>query len=177
MTPSATKTQWSHEYDTLRRQIIFQNPPADHSAYPALQLAVDPHIESFNGIFRDDGKPGLLAHGLLDIGPKIFLDGDQGAATEDRNRLTIRIKDVTLQKPQLPPSNKLARRREVLPAECRERHVTYRGKLSATFEYAVNDDDPTEFTRDLGQVPVMVKVPDVVRRPDRASADTSTTTV
>lgn len=158
MTPSATETQWSHEYDTIRRQDLFQNPPADHTAYPALQLAVDPHIESFNGIFRDDGKPGLLAHGLVDIGSKTFLDGNDGTGLQGRNRLSIRITAVALQKPQLPPSNKSARNRDVLPAECRERHVTYRGKLSATFEYTINGGDPMEFTRDLGQVPVMVKV-------------------
>lgn len=158
MAPSATKTDWDHEFNTLRRETLFRNPPTDHTAYPALQLAVDPHIESFNGLFRDDGKPGLLAHGLADIGTKTFLDGDDRADPDGKNRLSVRIKDVMLQKPQVPPSNKNARNREIFPAECRERHVTYRGRLSATFEYRINGGDPVEFVRELGQVPVMLKV-------------------
>lgn len=157
MAPSATDTIWDHEFHTLRRQALFQNPPKDHSAYPALQLAVNPHIESFNRILGDNGEKGLVAHALADIGVKTFLDGDERTGPEGKNRLDIRIKDVHLQKPQVPPSNKTARNREILPAECRERHATYRGKLSATFEYSVNGGDPVEFVRELGQVPVMVK--------------------
>ncbi|KAG6034326.1 DNA-directed RNA polymerase I subunit RPA2 [Claviceps sp. LM458 group G5] len=157
MSPPATNTHWNHEFNTLRRQDLFRNPPKDHTAYPALQLAVDPHIESFNAIFRNDEKPGLLAHGLVDIGTKTYLDGDENTASEDKNRLEIRIKDVILQRPQVPPSNKAARNQQVFPAECRERHVSYRGKLSATFEYRVNGGDPLEFTREMGQVPIMIK--------------------
>ncbi|ENH70605.1 DNA-directed RNA polymerase I subunit RPA2 [Fusarium oxysporum f. sp. cubense race 1] len=157
MAPSATETEWDHQFHTLRREDLFRNPPKDHTAYPALQLAVDPHLESFNGLFRDDGKPGLLAHGIADIGARTYLDGDDRASPDGKNRLTIRYKDVFLQKPQVPPSNKMARNRQVFPAECRERHVTYRGRLSATLEYRINGGDPVEFTREFGQVPVMIK--------------------
>ncbi|KAF3358265.1 Vacuolar protein-sorting-associated protein 25 [Verticillium dahliae VDG1] len=157
MAPSATNTKWDHEYNTLRRENLFKNPPKDHTAYPALQAAVSPHIESFNALFRNDGKPSLLDHGLADIGTKTFLDGDDRTPQGQRNKLTIRYKGLTLQKSQLPPSNKYAKTREIFPAECRERHVTYRGKLSATFEFRINDGDAKEFTRDLGQMPIMVK--------------------
>ncbi|EEY19764.1 DNA-directed RNA polymerase I subunit RPA2 [Verticillium alfalfae VaMs.102] len=157
MAPSATNTKWDHEYNTLRRENLFKNPPKDHTAYPALQAAVSPHIESFNALFRNDGKPSLLDHGLADIGTKTFLDGDDRTPQGQRNKLTIRYKGVSLQKSQLPPSNKYAKTREIFPAECRERHVTYRGKLSATFEFRINDGDAKEFTRDLGQMPIMVK--------------------
>ncbi|CAF3463706.1 unnamed protein product [Fusarium graminearum] len=157
MAPTATETEWDHQFNTLRRENLFRNPPTDHSAYPALQLAVNPHIESFNAIFRDDGKPGLLTHAIADIGTRTFLDGDDRAPSDGKNILTVRYKDVFLQKPQVPPSNKLARNRQVFPAECRERHVTYRGRLSATLEYRINGGDPVEFTREFGQVPVMIK--------------------
>ncbi|KYK56919.1 DNA-directed RNA polymerase I 135 kDa polypeptide [Drechmeria coniospora] len=158
MAPSMpTDQQWDHEYNTLRREKLFRTPPSDHTAYPALQSAIDPHLESFNNIFGDHGKTGLLAHGLADIGSRVFLDGDGKTGPEHGNRLSIRIKDVNLQRPQLPPANKMARHREIFPAECRERHVSYRGKLSATFEYTVNGGDAVEFVRELGLVPVMVK--------------------
>lgn len=158
MAPAATDTEWDHQYNTLRRENLFRNPPKDHTAYPALQEAVNPHIESFNRIFRDDGKPGLLAHGIADIGVKTYLDGDERTGPEGKNVLNIRFKDVHLQRPQVPPSNKLARNREILPAECRERHVTYRGRLSATLEYSINGGDPVEFVREFGLVPIMLKV-------------------
>ncbi|RDA88686.1 hypothetical protein CP532_4075 [Ophiocordyceps camponoti-leonardi (nom. inval.)] len=152
-----TETSWDHNYNTLRRQNLFENPPTDHTAYPALQAAVDPHIRSFNCLFPSDGSPGLLAHALTDIGAKIYLDGDSNMPLAERNELSIRIKDVALQKPLLPPSNKLARNREILPSECRQRHATYRGRLSVTFVYEINHGDAVEFVRDLGQLPIMVK--------------------
>ncbi|TLD26587.1 hypothetical protein PspLS_04811 [Pyricularia sp. CBS 133598] len=157
MAPAATSTQWDHEYNTLRRENLFRNPPTDHSAYPALQNAVNPHIESFNALFRGDGKPGLIDHAIRDIGTKYFLDGDASMPLSQRNRLSVRIKEVSLQKSWVPTTNKFAKTREIFPAECRERHVSYRGKLSATFEYQINNGELKECVRDIGQMPIMVK--------------------
>lgn len=151
MAPKGTDTNWDHEFNLLRRQDLFRNPPTDHTAYPALQAAVDPHIQSFDALFPDGGRKGLIDHGLAEIGTKTYLD-------PEKNRLTVRCKNVMLQKSQVPPSNKFAKNREILPAECRERHSTYRGKLMATFEYRINNGDPVEFVRELGQLPIMVKV-------------------
>ena len=159
MAPTPTNTEWDHEFNLLRREKLFRNPPTDHTAYPALQLAIDPHISSFNALFTgSDGQPGLLDHAIAEIGTKTFFDGDERAPPAGKNTLTVRYKSVTLQKSQVPTSNKFARNREIFPAESRERHVTYRGKLTATLEYQINDGDPIEFERDLGQVPIMVKV-------------------
>lgn len=151
-----TKPTWTHEFDTLRREDLFQNPPKDHSAYPALQAAIAPHIESFNALFEKDG---LIAQGLLDIGTKTYLDGDDRDGPAGKNRLDIRIKEVFVEKSMLPASNKFStRNRDILPAECRERHVTYRGKMSARLEYRINNGDPKEIIRDLGQIPLMLMV-------------------
>lgn len=153
---SGTDTTWSHEFDTLRRENLFRNPPKDHTAYPALQAAIAPHIESFNALFENDG---LIAQGLLDIGTKTYLDGDDRDGPVGKNKLTVRIKEVFVEKSALPASNKFStKNREILPAECRERHVTYRGKLSAKLEYKVNNGDAKEFVRDLGQLPLMLMV-------------------
>lgn len=71
----------------------------------------------------------------------------------------MRIQDVFLDKAVLPPSNKVAlKNRNILPAECRERHATYRGKLRARLEYRVNGEDWQEEVCDLGQVPIMLRV-------------------
>lgn len=159
MPPSAgspTSTTWTHEFDTVRREKLFRNPPKDHTAYPALQEAIAPHIESFNALFEKDG---LVHQGLLDIGTKVYLDGDDRTEQGVRNKLTIRCKEVILEKSILPASNKFStRNREILPAECRERHVTYRGKAMARLEYRINNGDPKEFIRDIGQFPIMLKV-------------------
>ena len=152
----STDTTWSHEFDTIRRENLFRNPPKDHTAYPALKAAIAPHIESFNALLEKDG---LIAQGLLDIGTKTYLDGDEREGPAGKNKLTIKIKEVFVEKSVLPASNKFStKNREILPSECRERHVTYRGKISARLEFRVNNGDPKEFVRDLGQLPLMLMV-------------------
>lgn len=151
---STARRPWTVEYDTVRREKLFRHPPTDHTAYPALQAAVAPHIESFNALLQKDGP---LEHGLRDIGTKVFLDGEPGDAR--RNRLSVRIKEIFVEKAQIPSTNKVStRNREVLPAECRERHATYRGRMRVRLEHRVNVDPWKETVRELGQLPIMVKV-------------------
>ena len=154
---SATQTTWSHEFDTLRRENLFRNPPTDHSAYPLLTQAIAPHIESFNAVFEEGG---LISHALKDIGTKTFLDGDERAGPAGKNQLHVRIKQVFLEKTKLPDQNKFTDlyNRKIMPAECRERHSTYRGKLSVMVEYRINDGDPQTFLQGLGAVPIMLMV-------------------
>lgn len=156
---SKTNTKWSTEFDTARRQRLFTNPPSDHTAYPSLAAAIEPHIHSFSAIFD---RNGLIEQGLKDIGTKVFLDGNPNAKPGDeapRNRLSVRITDVFLDKSQLPASNKFSvKNRNIYPAECRERHVSYRGKLRARLEYKINGDEWKEQVRELGQVPIMLRV-------------------
>lgn len=155
----AQKQPWTNEYNTLKRQNLFSNPPKDETAYPTLAAAVDPHINSFNTIFSKDGQ---LEEGLKDIGTKVFLDGNPYAQPEEvgaRNRLSVRIADVFLDKSVLPPTNKVAlKNRNIYPAEARERHATYRGKLRARLEFKVNNGDFREEVIDLGSIPLMLRV-------------------
>ncbi|KAJ5809512.1 DNA-directed RNA polymerase I subunit RPA2 [Penicillium pulvis] len=167
MAPSATNTNWSVQYDTLRRENLFRNPPKDHTAFPSLAESIRPHVDSFNALFEDSK---ILAAGLKDIGIKTFLDGEpetpeqkkvrmaEGLRAPKRNRLNVRVKEVFLDKPQLPPTNKYSTtNREIYPSECRERHATYRAKLRARLEFQVNNGDWMESMRELGNVPVMVR--------------------
>lgn len=168
MAPAATDTRWSVNYDVPRREHLFRHPPKDHTAYPALAETIKPHIDSFNALF--DG-PSILKAGLKDIGTKTFLDGDietpeakkarqaEGRAPTKRNRLNVRVSEIFLEKPALPATNKFTtRNRNIHPSECRERHATYRGKLRAKLEYQVNNGDWMESVRELGQVPIMLRV-------------------
>lgn len=167
MAPSATNTEWSVQYDTLRRENLFKNPPKDHTAYPSLAESIRPHIDSFNAIFEDSN---ILEEALRDIGTKTFLDGipesneqkkvrvAAGLRPPKRNRLSLRVKEVFLDKASIPVTNKFStKNREIYPSECRERHATYRGKLRARLQYRVNNGDWVEHVRELGQVPIMVR--------------------
>ncbi|KAI9892084.1 MAG: DNA-directed RNA polymerase I subunit RPA2 [Vezdaea aestivalis] len=150
-----TNTQWSGNFETLRRQNLFQNPPKDHTAYPALQDAVRPHIESFNAIIEPGG---LLDLAVKDIGTKVWSDESRDTHSLTNNLLRVRLKQVFIERPQLPAANKFStRNREVLPSECRERHVSYKAKMKVRMEVRVNEGAWIEFTRELGQVPVMIK--------------------
>jgi DNA-directed RNA polymerase I subunit RPA2 len=159
MAPAPTDTKWTTEFDTARRQHLFRNPPKDKTAYPTLAETVLPHINSFNAIWRPNGQ---LAEAIKDIGTKVFLDGNPQATPENvgpRNRLHVRIQEVFYEKSVLPPANKyVLKNRNVLPAESRERHSTYRGKLVARIEYKINNGDWVELVRDLGYVPIMLRV-------------------
>ncbi|KAJ9315117.1 hypothetical protein DTO271D3_4570 [Paecilomyces variotii] len=167
MAPSATDTEWTVGFDTLRRERLFRHPPKDKTAFPSLAAAIRPHVDSFNALF--EGTKTLEA-ALKDIGTKTFLDGfpetaeqrkvrlAEGRKAPKRNRLNVRVKEVYLEKAVLPPSNKFTtRNRNIYPAECRERHATYRGKLRARLEYQVNNGDWQESIRELGQVPIMLR--------------------
>src|SRR5262249_38358810 len=88
-----TTTTWSVEYETARRQRLLRNPPRDHTAYPSLAAAIEPHVHSFNAVFE---QGGLLEKAIQDIGTKVFLDGDSYSTSQDtpRNRLSVRIKEA-----------------------------------------------------------------------------------
>ena len=157
---------WSVEYDTLRREKLFKNPPKDRSAYPRLQEAVRPHIDSFNAIFEGHK---LIEHAIKDIGTRTFLEPEHpvrqngvgktnGTSATRRNRLQVRIKEIVLESARLPESNKHSQlNRLIWPAECRERHASYRGKLRARLQFRINTGDWQESIRELGQLPIMLK--------------------
>ena len=151
--------KWTTEYDTRKRHTLFRNPPSDKTAYPTLAEAIKPHVESFNAIFAPQGQ---LHHALKDIGTKTILDDPPSLVDSDeeqpQNRLQIKVSEVFLDKSTLPASNKSELlKREILPVECRERHVTYRGRFRARLEYKINDGEWKESVRELGYLPIMLR--------------------
>ncbi|KAL8740209.1 MAG: hypothetical protein Q9190_007066, partial [Brigantiaea leucoxantha] len=162
-----TNTPWTAEFDTLRREHLFKKPPEDRTAYPALVDALRPHVESFNALLDNDK---LLDAAIKDIGTKVSLDGEAGTAGQtdvhmevglplpSRNRLSVRIQEVFLEKAMIPATNKIStQNREIYPAECRERHATYKGKFRIRLQYKVNNEPWQESVREMGQIPIMVK--------------------
>ena len=171
MAPIATSSStahplWSTELNINKRQKLFRDPPKDQTPYPVLAAAIDPHVKSFNALLE---KSRLLEAGLKDIGAKFCVDGEPnpigrqtdqssgGRPSATRNRLSIRVQELFLDKAVLPISNKIStRNREIYPSECRERHATYRGKLRCRLEYCINDGDWHASIRELGQMPIML---------------------
>ena len=162
-----TNTHWSSNYDTVRREKLFKHPPNDCTPYPNLAEAITPHIDSFNALL--DGS-GLLQAALEDIGTKTFLDGSPETSEQrtsrfhesrpraKRNQLHVRLREVYLEKAVLPPTNKFStKNREIFPAECRERHASYRGKLRAKLAFKINQGEWHESVRELGHLPLMVR--------------------
>lgn len=62
----------SGKFQTLKRERLFRNPPTDKSAFPALEAAVRPHVDSFNALTVDGGLLDLAAR---DIGERSVFDG------------------------------------------------------------------------------------------------------
>src|SRR6202000_1583237 len=96
---------------------------------------------------------------IEDIGTKVFIDGDPNSTEKGpRNRFNIRYKQVHLHKAELTPNNKfVSKDRRIFPAECRERHWSYRGRLRASLEFQINDGDWKQFDRELGNMPIMLR--------------------
>ncbi|KAI9658347.1 MAG: DNA-directed RNA polymerase I subunit RPA2 [Bathelium mastoideum] len=169
-----TDVKWDNNFHTHRRHKLFKAPPRDHTAYPSLTAAVEPHIKSFNAITE---KGGILDYGLQDIGIKEYLDGEPNVVAEpedalggsvgdrpststqrqpSRNKLSVRVKDVIIEKPKIPTANKHAIDRDVMPAEARERYCSYKAKLRARVEWRINEGDWKPVVRELGSVPIML---------------------
>ena len=153
--PSKTSTKWDVEFQTTRRHNLFRDTPADHTAFPVLHAAVKPHVDSFNALFDQ----GIIDEGLKDIGIHSVTDGDPRDRTKtiSRNRLDLRVKEVLLEKSYLPSTNRSTSTREILPAECRERGATYRGKLRARLQWRVNNTEWKEAVREMGALPIMLR--------------------
>lgn len=153
--------KWSVAYDTKRRHKLFRDPPSKKTAYPALAEAIKPHVDSFNGILAENGQ---LHHALKEIGTKTFLDGEPVANLTDdpaelrrRNRLEVRVSQVFVEKSRVPDTNKFEAHRDILPVECRERHATYKGRMTGRFQYRINDGDWKTSDRFFGNLPIMLR--------------------
>ncbi|PRT52999.1 hypothetical protein B9G98_00619 [Wickerhamiella sorbophila] len=141
-------------FGTLEREKGYASPPDDKSKYQLLHEAIEPHVGSFNALFEGPGG-GLLDLGIKDIGKKAVFDSHTGE--ELGNKLTFWIESVSVAKPAVPPRDKLSVERRTFPAECRERHCSYRGRLTLRFAYQVNDGPISYEDRDAGQLPIMLR--------------------
>lgn len=103
-----------------------------------------PHTASFDHISERG-----LSDAVRALNPVEF-------ALPSGDRIRLRIHDAHLGKPEVPFGT-VGVSAQVLPAECRQRGATYKGKLTGTVAWSVNGGDEQFMVKDFGNVPIMVK--------------------
>uniref|UniRef100_A0A2K5D6Y9 DNA-directed RNA polymerase n=1 Tax=Aotus nancymaae TaxID=37293 RepID=A0A2K5D6Y9_AOTNA len=109
----------------------------------ALQELTRAHVESFNYAVHEG-----LGLAVQAIPPFEFAFKDQ--------RVSFTILDAVISPPTVPKGT-ICKEASVYPAECRGRRSTYRGKLTADINWAVNGISKGIIKQSLGYVPIMVK--------------------
>lgn len=137
----------SSSFGTVEREETFKNPSSSLPDYPSLHALVEPHLLSFNSI---------LEHSLLDAAIKNL---DVRAVTDTSGGHTIRVwlENVQIGKPILPEKESYSMDRSMYPSECRERGITYEGKMTAEICFQIDNEPVYSARKHLGNVPIMLK--------------------
>ncbi|XP_055099086.1 DNA-directed RNA polymerase I subunit RPA2 isoform X5 [Symphalangus syndactylus] len=109
----------------------------------ALQELTRAHVESFNYAVHEG-----LGLAVQAIPPFEFTFKDE--------RISFTILDAVISPPTVPKGT-ICKEVNIYPAECRGRRSTYRGKLTADINWAVNGISKGIIKQFLGYVPIMVK--------------------
>jgi DNA-directed RNA polymerase I subunit RPA2 len=134
---------------TLRAQKYAEEPAPHASMYPDMHELMRPHLDSFNALF--DARENMLALAVAGLDRREVRDALG-------NRLTFALEDVCLAPPLV--SDRDGGRRvgqPILPHECRERGISYRGQLTGRIVWQVNGGQVYEERRPLGYLPIMVR--------------------
>lgn len=113
MPPPRPTAKIKPSFNTLIREHQFQYPSESESEFPALQEAVQPHIDSFNAITADN----LLEIAIKDIGKKTVFDHKTDDNGGRGNKLTFWLEDIQLSRPTLSVRERTSLNRRVYPAE------------------------------------------------------------
>ncbi|XP_052801585.1 DNA-directed RNA polymerase I subunit RPA2-like [Mya arenaria] len=112
---------------------------------PVLQNLVKPHVESFN-CFLHEGLTKIVEN----LDPVEF-------SLPNKDKISLKIENVIIASPHVSEKAVCPRTVKVYPVECRGRGVTYKGSLQVQIGYSVNGHVGPSLTKNLGQVPIMVK--------------------
>lgn len=121
---------------------LINNVPDQQHSY--VQHLINNHIDSFD-YFLDTG----FMEGIKAIEPFHYI-------LPDNQKLEVRVTNYKLFKPQVD-STCYAKNKDLYPSECRERAVSYMGKLNLEFVWYLNGNFMGSLEETAGQIPVMVK--------------------
>ncbi|KAJ2548989.1 hypothetical protein EV175_004616 [Coemansia sp. RSA 1933] len=126
--------------------------PGDSAEYPLMQTLTAPHIDSFNTIWEAAGPstPALVDLAMEYLGKQTVFDGKGNADQPYGNKITYWVSGVRLDHPSVSSRESKAKSRLMYPTECRQRATTYRGRLSGTLHYQVNDGVEHEEAEEMG---------------------------
>ncbi|KAF7294234.1 DNA-directed RNA polymerase subunit beta [Mycena chlorophos] len=127
-------------FNTLAREEAFRNPPSKDATYPILNEFVAPHIESFNNLFDDADRRGLISLGVENIGKRVVFDGSGRESGSWGNRMQFWIEDVAIGRPM-----------------ARERLTSYRGKMTVKLCWSDPQGQRHEMHKECGMIPIMVR--------------------
>lgn len=111
-----------------------------------MQSLGTPHVDSFNYILEEG-----LFQGLKDSTP-VYL------TLPNNDKVVLWLDDVLIYKPTVPSSTIGVKTYKIFPTECRQRGTTYKGKIIVRLGWSVNGKKQEALEKDLGEVPIMVKV-------------------
>ncbi|KAI5477061.1 DNA-directed RNA polymerase I subunit RPA2 [Pseudohyphozyma bogoriensis] len=162
--PPPTAGPSKNSFRTLQRERAFAHPSHTGHEYPAPQELVAPHIHSFDALFEGAPNPdgsinpteGLLDLAIRDLEPKVIFDG-KGLNGTLGNKLEIKIDNLLIGKPMAPTKGTGSSERRIYPTESRERLATYASRMTARISWSVNGGPTQHETRELGNLPMMVK--------------------
>ena len=103
---------------------------------------------------------GLLEKTIAKIPPRVIFDGTEESISKGDlgNRLSFSIESVNLGRPTSTDKGRSGMQSRIFPVECRERLMSYRARMTARISWSVNGLPKQYEERDMGLVPIMVKV-------------------
>lgn len=113
--------------------------------FQILQKLGDPHVKSFNYMIHKG-----LSQAIGNLIPVEFILNEK--------RIKITITNYTFSRPEVPMGTIGVKNNFVYPSECRQRAGTYKGKLYIDVAWYIDGMQQQSFQKDLGDIPVMIKV-------------------
>lgn len=74
------------------------------------------------------------------------------------DKIVLWLDDVSIEHPTVPINTIGIKNRKIYPTECRQRGTTYKGNIAVRLGWSINGNQQELFEKDLGEVPIMVKV-------------------
>lgn len=105
----------------------------------------EPHITSFNYMVNQG-----LTEAIKDLNSVEFTLNDR--------KIKLCITDYSFHKPEVSQEMVLVSNKTIYPTTCRQSADTYKGKFFVDVGWYVDGVQQQSFTKDLGEIPIMVKV-------------------
>lgn len=160
MITAAEQSPRIHSFDTLRLQREFISPSADRVPHLLLSQISFPHIESYNSLFNFEGGAGLIERGLLSIGRQCIVirkESDTGGSPKSI-KVEYWLSGSSVSRPVVTAgrsSNSTST--PLFPKECRERFITYNGKIAARLNWRVDGGPIQSEIKNFGSFPIMIR--------------------